>query len=203
MAIDTMEALRTVYRPPAAQAGLKVLDHLDSHCRRFIGLSSFYVISSARADGRADASPRGDPPGSLAYVPDDKTLLLPDRPGNRQVDTLMNLVESPGVGLLFLVPGFTETLRINGQAEISTDPELLEPLAIKGKPPISVLRVTVEEAFLHCAKALIRARLWDPSARVERSCFPTYGQVLADQIAGADAREIDAGEEESARTELY
>ena len=203
MAIDTLTKLREVYDPPAARAGLKVLDHLDVHCRNFIALSPFYVIGSARADGRADASPRGDPPGSLAHVLDDKTLLLPDRPGNRQVDTLMNLVERPYVGLVFFVPGLTETLRVNGQAEISTDPELLKPLAIEGKLPVAVLKVTVEEVFLHCAKALIRARLWEPDAQVERSCFPTYGQVVADQIAGADAAEIDAGEEESARPELY
>ena len=203
MTIDTLAELRQVYRPPAARAGLKVLDHLDVHCRKFIALSPFYVISSARADGRADASPRGDPPGSLAHVLDDKTLLLPDRPGNRQVDTLMNLIERPYVGLVFFVPGLTETLRVNGQAEMSTEAELLQPLAIQGKLPISVLKVTVEEAFLHCAKALIRARLWEADAQVERSCFPTYGRVLADQIAGADAAEIDAGEEESARTELY
>ena len=136
-------------------------------------------------------------------MPDDKTLLLPDRPGNRQVDTLMNLVERPHVGLVFFVPGLTETLRVNGRAEISTEPEHLEPLAINGRLPISVLKVTVEEAFLHCAKALIRARLWETDARVERSRYPTYGQVLADQIAGADATEIDTGEAESARTELY
>lgn len=203
MAIDSLAKLREVYRPPAPRAGLKVLDHLDVHCRRFIALSPFYVISSARADGRSDASPRGDPPGSLAYVLDDTTLLLPDRPGNRQVDTLMNVVERPYVGLVFFVPGLTETLRVNGGVEISTDPEHLKPLAINGKPPISVLKVTVEEAFLHCAKALIRARLWEADAQVERSRYPTYGQVLADQIAGADAAEIDAGEADSARTELY
>lgn len=203
MAIDTLAGLRQVYRPPDARAGLKVLDHLDVHCRKFIALSPFYVISSARADGRADASPRGDPPGSLAHVLDDRTLLLPDRPGNRQVDTLMNLTERPYVGLVFFVPGLTETLRVNGRAEMSTEAALLQPLAIKGKLPICVLKVTVEEAFLHCAKALIRARLWEPDAQVERSCFPTYGRVLADQIAGADAAEIDAGEEKSARTELY
>ncbi len=203
MPIETMEALREVYRPPAPRAGLKVLDHLDRHCRRFIELSPFYVMSSARADGRADASPRGDPPGSLAHILDDRTLLLPDRPGNRQVDTLMNLVERPYVGLVFFVPGFTETLRVNGKAEISTDEELRKPLAIKGKLPISVLRVTVEEAFLHCAKALIRSGLWDSAARVERSCYPTYGQVLSDQIRGAKAAEIDAGEEESNRKDLF
>ena len=115
----------------------------------------------------------------------------------------MNLVERPYVGLVFFVPGLTETLRVNGHAEISTDPELLKPLALKGTLPLSVLKVTVEEAFLHCAKALIRARLWEPDARVERSRYPTYGQVLADQITGAEAAAIDAGEAESARTELF
>ena len=158
-----------------------VLDHLDSHCRRYIALSPLCVISSARADGRSDASPRGAPPGYLAHIPDDRTLLLPDRPGNRQVDTLMSVVERPYVGLVFFVPGLTETLRVNGRAETSTDPEHLEPLAINGRLPISTLKVTVEEAFLHCAKALIRARIWHAGAQVDRSRFPTYGQVLADQ----------------------
>ena len=204
MAIDSVTKLRAVYRrPPRARSGLKVLDHLDVHCRSFIALSPLCVISSSRADGRADASPRGDLPGSLVHVVDDRTLLLPDRPGNRQLDTLTNLLERPYVGLLFFVPGMNETLRINGRAGIATDPELLARLAIRGKPPLSALRVTVEEAYLHCAKALIRARIWEPEARVERSRFPTYGQVLADQIEGADAAEIDADSAESARTDLY
>ena len=202
MPVTDMSKLRVLYPPPKAQAGLKVLDHLDVHCRDFIALSLFYVISSARADGRADASPRGDPPGSLAAVLDPKTLLLPDRPGNRQVDTMQNLVERPCVGLLFFVPGMTETLRINGKADIVTDPELLAPLAVKGKAPVSGLRITVEEAFLHCAKALIRARLWDVDSQIDRSRYPTYGRVLADQIAGTTAAKIDAGEAASC-PELY
>ena len=203
MTIDSVAQLRAVYRPPRARSVRKIQDRLDVHCRNFIALSPLCVISSSGADGRADASPRGDPPGSLAYVLDEQTLLLPDRPGNRRLDTFANLVERPCVGLLFLVPGLNETLRINGRAEIVTDPELLAPLTIRGKQPVSALKVTVEEAFLHCAKALIRARIWEPEARVERSRFPTYGQVLADQIAGADAAEIDADSAESARTDLY
>ena len=203
MAIDSVAKLRTVYRPPRARSGLKVLDHLDVHCRNFLALSPLCVISSSRADGRADASPRGDLPGSLAHVLDDKTLLLPDRPGNRQLDTLTNLVERPYVGLVFFVPGWNETLRINGRVEIVDEREFLAPLAIRGKMPILAVKVTVEEAYLHCAKALIRARLWEPEAQVERSRFPTYGQVLADQIAGADAAEIDADSAQSARTDLY
>ncbi len=203
MAIDSVAKLRAVYRPPRARSGLKVLDHLDVHCRNFLALSPLCVISSSRADGRADASPRGDLPGSLAHVLDDKTLLLPDRPGNRQLDTLTNLVERPYVGLVFFVPGWNETLRINGRVEIVDEPEFLTPLAVRGKLPILVLKVAVEQAYLHCAKALIRARIWEPEARVERSRFPTYGQVLADQIAGADAAEIDADSAQSARTDLY
>ncbi|MYD85319.1 MAG: pyridoxamine 5'-phosphate oxidase family protein [Acidobacteria bacterium] len=203
MAIDSVAKLRAVYRPPRARSGLKVLDHLDVHCRNFIALSPLCVISSSRADGRADASPRGDLPGSLAHVLDDRTLLIPDRPGNRQLDTLTNLVERPYVGLVFFVPGWNETLRINGRVEIVSEREFLAPLAIRGKLPILVLKVTVEQAYLHCAKALIRARIWEPEARVERSRFPTYGQVLADQIAGADAGEIDADSAQSARTDLY
>ena len=203
MTVTDMAELRTVYPPPNARAEQKVLDHLDIHCRNFIDLSPFYVISSARADGRADASPRGDPPGSLAMVPDPKTLLLPDRPGNRQVDTLQNLVERPYVGLVFFVPGMTETLRVNGIAEIVTDQDLLAPLAIKGRVPRSGLKVTVEEAFLHCALALVRARLWDPDTHIDRSCYPTYGQVLADQISGANAEEIDEGEVKSLKEDLF
>ena len=203
MAIDSLAKLRAVYRPPRPRSGLKVLDHLDVHCRNFLALSPLCVISSSRADGRADASPRGDLPGSLAHVLDDKTLLLPDRPGNHRLDTLTNLVERPYAGLVFFVPGWNETLRINGRVEIVNEREFLAPLAVRGKMPILVLKVTVEEAYLHCAKALVRARVWEPEARVERSRFPTYGQVLADQIAGADAAEVDADSAESARTDLY
>ncbi len=119
------------------------------------------------------------------------------------MDSLQNTIQHPHVGLLFLVPGMNETLRVSGTAEIVTDAELLAPLSVGGKPPLSGLRVTVEEAFLHCGRALIRSRIWDPEAQIERSDFPTYGQVLADQIKGADAREIDASEDEANRERLY
>ena len=194
--------LRAIYREPNERAALKVLDHLDDHCRNFIALSPFLVLSTASAQGETDASPRGDPPGFVA-VPDERTLLIPDRPGNNQIDSLRNLAEQPHVGLLFFVPGMNETLRVKGTAEIVTDAAVLGPLAVGARVPVSALRVTVQEAFLHCGRALIRSRLWDPAARIERSAFQTYGQVLADQIAGADAREIDAGEDEANRTRLY
>ena len=136
-------------------------------------------------------------------VLDRQTLLIPDRPGNRQVDSLQNIIEQPRVGLLFLVPGMNETLRLSGTAEIVTDAALLAPLSVGGKSPISGLRVTVEEAFLHCGRALIRSRLWEPEVQIEGSSFPTYGQVLADQIKGAEAKEIDASEDEANRNRLY
>ena len=129
--------------------------------------------------------------------------MLPDRPGNNQIDSLQNVFEQPRVGLLFFVPGMNETLRVKGCAQVVTDPDLLAPPSVRGKPPISALRVTVEEAFLHCGRALIRSRLWDPEVHIDRSSFPTYGQVLADRIAGADAEQIDASEDQANRNQLY
>ncbi len=202
MVIANTTELRTAYGEPNARSGQKVLDQLDEHCRNFIALSPFCLIGSSAADGRADVSPRGGPPGFVAVL-DAHTLLIPDRPGNRQVESLRNVTEQPRVGLLFLVPGMNETLRVSGKAEIVTDPALLTPLSVSGRAPISGLRVTIEEAFFHCGKALVRSRLWDPETQIERSSFPTYGQVLADQIDGADAREIDASAEEATRNQLY
>ena len=202
MGIASEAELRETYREPAPRAQQKVLDHIDRHTRDFIALSPFCVISSLGADGRQDTSPRGDPPGFVAVL-DERTLLIPDRPGNNQVDSLRNVLAHPEVGLLFLVPGMNETLRVSGRAEIVTDEALLAPLAVGGRAPLSGLRVTVEEAFLHCGRSLIRSRLWDPEVQIDRSCYPTYGQVLADQIRGADAAEIDTAEDEANRERLY
>ena len=140
MVIANTTELRTAYGEPLARSGLKVLDHLDEHCRNFIALSPFCLLGSSAADGRADVSPRGDPPGFVAVL-DANTLLIPDRPGNRQADSLRNVIEQPQVGLLFLVPGMNETLRVSGKAEIVTDPALLAPLSVSGKRPISGLRI--------------------------------------------------------------
>ena len=202
MNISNASELRETYGEPLVRSGLKVLDYLDEHCQNFIALSPFCLLGSSAADGRADVSPRGDPPGFVAVL-DAHTLLIPDRPGNRQADSLRNVIEQPQVGLLFLVPGMNETLRVSGKAEIVTDTALLTPLSVGGKRPISGLRITIEKAFFHCGKALVRSRLWDPETQIERSSFPTYGQVLADQIDGADAREIDASAEEATRNQLY
>ncbi len=202
MSIVSQTELRETYREPAPRAQQKVLDHIDRHARDFIALSPFCVISSLGADGRQDTSPRGDPPGFVAVL-DERTLLIPDRPGNNQVDSLQNVLAHPEVGLLFLVPGMNETLRVSGTAEIITDEALLAPLAIGRKAPPSGLRISVEEAFLHCGRSLIRSRLWEADAQIDRACYPTYGQVLADQIRGANAAEIDASEAEANRERLY
>lgn len=202
MSIVSQTELRETYREPAPRAQQKVLDHIDRHARDFIALSPFCVISSLGADGRQDTSPRGDPPGFVAVL-DERTLLIPDRPGNNQVDSLQNVIAHPEVGLLFLVPGMNETLRVSGTAEIVTDEALLAPLAIGRKAPPSGLRISVEETFLHCGRSLIRSRLWEADAQIDRACYPTYGQVLADQIRGANAAEIDASEAEANRERLY
>ena len=202
MVIANTTELRTAYGEPNTRSGLKVLDYLDEHCQNFIALSPFCLLGTSDADGQADVSPRGDLPGFVKVL-SAHTLLIPDRPGNRQVGSLHNVIAQPQVGLLFLVPGVDETLRVSGKAEIITDKAMLTPLAVSGKPPISGLRVTIEKAFFHCGKALVRSRLWDPETQIERSSFPTYGQVLADQIDGADAREIDASAEEATRNQLY
>ena len=194
--------LRAVYDHPNERAAQKVIDHLDEHCRNFITLSPFCVISSSRADGRTDVSPRGDPPG-FVMVSDPHTFIIPDRPGNNQVDSLQNILENPYIGVLFFVPGMNETLRVKGQAEIVAEIDLLRQLSVNRKNPISGLRVSVEEAFLHCGRALIRSRLWDSKAQIDRSIYPTYGEVLADQIAGANAEEIDTVEQEINRDRLY
>lgn len=200
-AITTEEALRALHRPPKERAVRKQLDHLDVHCRRFISLSPFVVLATAAANGWLDASPRGGDPG-FVEVADDRTLHLPDRPGNNRLDSLSNLTERPEVGLLFMIPGVDETLRVNGVAELRTDSEIAARFQVGTRPPAVVLRITVREAYLHCAKALMRSRLWDPAARVERSELPTMGQMMRDQ-AGIGPLESQADMLARYRTELY
>lgn len=198
----TCESLRALYGNPGGLAARKTLDRLDKHCRSFIAHSPFLVLGTAAADRTADVSPRGDAPGFVAVL-DDRTLLLPDRPGNRRIDSLTNVVENPEVALIFFVPGVSETLRVNGRAAITQDATLLAPCAVQGKVPVSGLLIHVREAFLHCAKALIRSKLWDPAAQVERRALPTLGQMLADQIADTDAAQTDKRIDESYKTALY
>ncbi len=183
-AITSEAALRALHAPPTDRAVRKELDRLDRHCRRFIALSPFLVLASADAEGRMDATPRGGDPG-FVVVEDDRTLLLPDRPGNNRLDSLTNLTQRPEVGLLFMVPGVDETLRVNGTAELRTDSELAERFQVSRRAPVVILRITLREAYLHCAKALMRSRLWDPEARIDRSQLPTMGEMMRDQVGSA------------------
>jgi PPOX class probable FMN-dependent enzyme len=200
--ITSTETLRDHYDPPSKRAVQKQIDHIDKHCRAFIALSPFLVIGTQGSDGLGDVSPKGDAPG-FVLVKDEKTLVIPDRPGNNRTDTLLNLLDNPGVGLIFLVPGMNETLRVNGTARIVTDPDVLAEMQVNGRPPLSALVVDVKEAYLHCAKALIRSKLWADDHKIERKTFPSLGQIITDQIGYGDAEAADASIEEAYRTKLY
>ena len=200
--IHDQAGLRGLYGEVGAVAAKKLMTRLDTHCRHFIALSPFLVLATADAAGRSDASPRGDAPG-FVHVLDDTTLLLPDRPGNNLVDSYGNIVARPGVGLLFLVPGINETLRVNGRATVTTDHTLLGDCIAQGKQPKAGLLITVEEVFFHCAKALIRSKLWDASQHVPRASFPPLGKIIADQTKAVDAADADLRIEDSYRTRLY
>jgi uncharacterized protein len=178
--IGDLHSLRALYPAPGERALRKQLDALDRHGLAFIALSPFVVLSTADALGRQDASPRGGAPGFVRATA--KQLLIPDAPGNHRLDSLSNIVQTGRIGLLFLVPGVDETLRINGRAQLRDDADCLRSFADDKRTPRLVIEVEVEEAYLHCAKALMRSKLWSDGARVQRSVLPTIGQMIAEQI---------------------
>jgi PPOX class probable FMN-dependent enzyme len=180
MNITSIDALRALYATPRERAVKKQLSSLDRHCRRFIELSPFLVLATAGATGPMDASPRGGVPGFIK-VRDERTLLVPDAPGNNRLDSLENILATGRVGLLFLIPGIDETLRVNGSAVLSRAADDLALYSDERRVPKVVVRVTVQEAYLHCAKALMRSRLWSPESHVDRSSLPTLGQMINDQ----------------------
>lgn len=200
--IRDIAGLRAVYGEPSDRARPKQLDRLDQHARHFISLSPFCVVATASADGMVDASPKGDAPG-FVQVANDRTLLFPDRPGNNRVDGHTNLMSNPGIGLLFFIPGLRETLRVNGTAELITDPARLADLSAQGKPPKVALVVSVREVYMHCGKAMIRSKIWDPASQIAPDAFPSLGQVLADQIDGVDPVQADRDTEQAYREKLY
>ena len=181
MHITTIEALRQLYGPASDRSLKKEMPSLDPHAVRFIALSPFLVLASSNVDGHMDASPRGGEPGFVKVL-DAQTLLIPDAPGNNRLDTLENIVSTGRLGLLFMVPGFDETLRTNGQAVLSTDPADLALCVDARRTPKLVIRVTVASVYLHCAKAFMRSQLWDATRHPERSKLPTMGEMLRDQI---------------------
>ncbi len=205
--IDGIAELRALFGHAEGLALRKAIPKLDRHARDFIARSPFLCIATANAAGRADVLPRGDPAG-FVQVLDDHHLAIPDRPGNNRLDTMVNILENPNVGLIFMIPGFEDTLRVNGRAEITTDPEILARATVDGKAPKVALRVRVDEAFLHCAKAFKRSRLWQPEARVDRKVMPTLARMILEQTADSAPKEeevvaCDLDIEESYRKELY
>jgi uncharacterized protein len=199
-----LDEVRAVLGSPGELTPQKVRPALDRHCRAFIGRSPFLTIASVNATGDADVSPRGDPPG-FVQVLDERTLAIPERPGNRLADTLTNVVETGAVGLLFLVPGVEETLRVNGRAVVTDDPALLARMAVDGKRPRLAIVVRVDEAYIHCAKAFKRSALWDAARHVPRHELPTLGEVIRDQVGAPEvtAADVDALAESDYRTNLY
>lgn len=189
--ISDENELRSKFPATHAIAIDKCLNELDKHAIDFIERSPFLCIGTQSGDGLADVSPRGDPKGFVKIL-DSKTLLIPDRPGNNRLDTQSNILANPTVGLLFMIPGFDDTLRINGTAQLTRDPELLSMMEVKGRTPTIAIVVTVKEVFLHCAKAFRRSKLWDPNAQQDRSDMPSLVNIVLDQTTGApsDATEM-------------
>lgn len=180
--ITTAEALRNHYAEAGGRAVAKEIRILDHHCRTFIANSPFVLIGSSDRNGNADVTPKGDKPGFVGVL-DDVTLAIPDRPGNNRLDTLENVLVNPAVGLLFLIPGMNETLRVNGTAAITADQALREKFTVEGKLPPSIMLVTVRAAYMHCAKAFMRSELWAPQTWPDRATLPTLGAILKDHCA--------------------
>lgn len=181
MNITTLESLRELYDPARERSIKKQIAFLDRHCQRFISISPFLVLSTCSTAMQMDASPRGGVPGFVKVL-DKNTILIPDAPGNNRLDSLENVIATGRVGLLFLVPGIDETLRVNGSAVLSADEREISVCTDEKRRPKLVIRITVAEAYLHCAKALMRSKLWSDEYRVERSAVPSMGEMMRDQI---------------------
>ncbi len=175
--VTTMDQLEAMYGEVYAPARVKEIDHVNAQYRAFIEKAPFFALATGGPDG-LDCSPRGDPAG-FVRVHDEKTLLIPDRRGNNRIDSLRNLIADPRVALLFLIPGCGETIRVNGRAQISTDPQLCASFVMEGKTPRCVIVVTVERCYFQCPKAIVRSKLWDPATKVDRASLPSSGTILA------------------------
>ena len=199
--VTSLDDLAKIYAKPLPRVAVKETDYITEIGRAFIAASPFLVLATSNGT-TLDCSPKGDAPGFVQLL-NDRTLLIPDRPGNNRIDGMKNLLANPKVGIIFMIPGSNNTYRVNGSAKISTDPELLKRFAVGGKPPRAVIVVAVEEAFNHCPKALVRAKLWDAAERP--SAAPSHGDFAAARDAkdAAYAREYDAKYAERMKTELY
>jgi PPOX class probable FMN-dependent enzyme len=195
--ISDEDSLRSLLGEPSEVIRCKVARRLSRLTRQFIERAPFLCLSTSAPDGTCDVSPRGDPAGFVRII-DDATLLIPERPGNRLADSLRNILSNPHVGLLFVIPGIGDTLRVNGRATLTTDAELLAPCAVEGKTPKLGIIVDVDEAYTHCSKAFLRSRLWDPAGFIDRATLPSNGEILA-ELAGGDFDAKRYDEERGAR----
>ncbi|MFD0697042.1 pyridoxamine 5'-phosphate oxidase family protein [Paenibacillus sp. GCM10027628] len=204
--VNSEEELRDLFGYPGKLAGNKTILKLDDHCRNYIAKSPFLVIATSDSQGNCDASPRGDAPGFVKVL-DDKHLVIPERPGNRKFDSLLNLLENPRIGLLFLIPGLGETLRINGRGCVIRDRAILEEMAVLGKVPIVGIGVEVEACYIHCAKALKRSGLWQPDTWLTDEHLPSIPHMLAAHIQLPDEvvtpEEVEKSLHESYTKRLY
>ncbi len=201
--VTSEQELRALLGHPSELAVKKQIAALDEHCRAFIRHSPFLLLASSDASGRCDVSPKGDPPG-FVHVLDDTHLVIPDRPGNRRLDGMRNILANPHVGVIFLVPGRDETLRVNGRAAIIRDAEVLDLLTVDGKRPHLAIGVEVEECFLHCVKAFRRSKLWRTETWPDPGAFASMACMLFDQAkTGESIAELEKRLDHSARTTLY
>ncbi|WP_332303560.1 pyridoxamine 5'-phosphate oxidase family protein [Rhizobium sp. GR12] len=206
-AITDEPSLRGLFEATHSLAILKCQDAIGEHAREFIRRSPFLCIGTQNGEGRADVSPRGDPAGFVKVL-DEHTLAIPDRPGNNRLDTLTNIIANPNVGLLFVIPGFDDTLRVNGQAALATDPELLKSMSINDRAPKLAIVVRVSEVFMHCAKAFRRSHLWSPDHFQDRSEMPSLIKIILDETTGApsnrdEMRKMDDDLEKDYQRTLY
>ena len=206
---DSPDELRDLMGEPMDLAARKSVSKLDKYSKEYISRSPFGWIGSADETGKADVSPRGDPPG-FVQVLDDNTLFIPDRPGNTRVDTMSNIISNPNIALLFLIPGFDDTLRVNGRAEVVQDDGLNTKSEVKGKKPKVGIKMHVEQVFFHCSKAFKRSGLWDVSNQQDRKEMPSIGRMILEQTADPNStisesyiEEIDEVVEKDYRTGLY
>jgi len=189
--IKTRDEFRSIMKEPSELVTRKTLSYLDKHCGVFINRSPFILLATADANGNVDISPKGDPIGFVKIL-DEKTLLIPDRLGNRRADSIENILQNPKVGLFFLIPGKTETLRISGTATVVRDSDIRDSMAIKGKSPDFVIAVEVEEAFFHCSKCMIRSQLWKPGQWPDLDGLPNLAETM-----------VDAGNLELSKEEMH
>jgi PPOX class probable FMN-dependent enzyme len=201
------QSLRSLFEATHALAILKCQDTLGEHAQDFIRRSPFLCIGTQNLDGRADVSPRGDPMGFVKIL-DERTLAIPDRPGNNRLDTLVNIIANPSVGLMFVIPGFDDTLRVNGRATLVNDPDLLKSMSVNDRAPKLAIVVEVAEVFMHCAKAFRRSRLWSPDHFQSRTEMPSLIKIILDETIGApsdkdEMRKMDDDLEEDYKRTLY